>query len=203
MRSKGIFHGLGLLRNTGEQWKYHLNEVWDRESNPQRTRLQIAQAVDCADWLAHDLLIKLDRCLMAHGVEGRTPFLDPIVANVAMRLPDDLKVKGRVGKYLLRLWLDQKLPEAAAFSKKKGFTVPVAQWMSRRGATLGQLVASKESIQEICHRTEVEELFYSLDNSFNKRNGQAAWVLLFYALWHRRHIEGLVPEGDILEVLSA
>ena len=203
MRSKGIFHGLELLRNTGDQWKDHLNEVWEKESNPQRTKLQVAQAVDCADWLAHDLLIKLDRCLMAHGVEGRTPFLDPIVANVAMRLPDSLKVKGRIGKYLLRLWLDQKLPEAAAFSKKKGFTVPVAEWMGRRGATLGKLVASRESIQEICHRIEVEKLFSSLDGSAIKRNGQAAWVLLFYALWHRRHIEGLVPEGDILEVLSA
>jgi asparagine synthase (glutamine-hydrolysing) len=203
MRSKGIFHGLGLLRNTGDQWKDHLNEVWAKESNPQRTKLQVAQAVDCADWLAHDLLIKLDRCLMAHGVEGRTPFLDPIVANVAMRLPDSLKVKGRIGKYLLRLWLDQKLPEAAAFSKKKGFTVPVTEWMSRRAVILGKLVASRESIQEICHRTEVEKLFSSLEGSAIKRNGQAAWVLLFYALWHRRHIEGLVPEGDILEVLSA
>ncbi len=42
-----------------------------------RTRLQVAQATDIADWLPHDLLLKLDRCLMAHGVEGRTPFLDP------------------------------------------------------------------------------------------------------------------------------
>ena len=139
---------------------------------------------------------------MAHGVEGRTPFLDPNVANFAIRLPDNLKIRGRVGKYLLRLWLDQKLPEAAAFSKKKGFTVPVAEWMGRRGVTLGKLVASRESIQEICNVEKVEELFASLDGSAVKRNGQAAWVLLFYALWHRRHIEGLTPEGDILEVLS-
>jgi asparagine synthase (glutamine-hydrolysing) len=202
MRSKGIFEGLGLLRNAGDQWKECLDEVWEKESKPQRTKLQIAQAVDCADWLAHDLLIKLDRCLMAHGVEGRTPFLDPNVADFAMRLPDNLKVRGRIGKYLLRLWLDKKLPEAAAFSRKKGFTVPVAEWMGRRGVTLGKLVASRESIQEICDGNKVKELFASLDGSAVKRNGQAAWVLLFYALWHRRHIEGLTPEGDILEVLS-
>ena len=46
-------------------------------------RLQIAQAVDCVHWLPNDLLTKLDRCLMAHGVEGRTPFLDPEVAGFA------------------------------------------------------------------------------------------------------------------------
>ncbi len=45
-----------------------------------RSRLAAAQATDMADWLPHDLLLKLDRCLMAHAVEGRTPFLDPGVA---------------------------------------------------------------------------------------------------------------------------
>ena len=203
MRSRGIFHGLGLLRDASGQWQDHLDAVWVKESNSQRTKLQTAQAVDCADWLAHDLLIKLDRCLMAHGVEGRTPFLDPVVANVAMCLPDNLKIRRRCGKYLLRLWLDQKLPEAAAFSKKKGFTVPVTEWMGRRGAALGKLVASKDSIQEICDTLRVEQLFASLDGSAIKRNGHAAWVLLFYALWHRRHIEGIIPEGDVFEVLSA
>ncbi|HAI28629.1 MAG TPA: hypothetical protein DCM48_03565, partial [Thalassospira sp.] len=48
-----------------------------------RSRLAIAQAVDCADWLPNDLLLKLDRMLMAHGLEGRTPFLDPVVAEFA------------------------------------------------------------------------------------------------------------------------
>jgi len=191
------------LRDASGQWQDNLDAVWVKESNSQRTKLQTAQAVDCADWLAHDLLIKLDRCLMAHGVEGRTPFLDPVVSNVAMCLPDNLKIRRRCGKYLLRLWLDQKLPEAAAFSKKKGFTVPVTEWMGRRGAALGKLVASKDSIQEICDTLRVEQLFASLDGSAIKRNGHAAWVLLFYALWHRRHIEGIIPEGDVFEVLSA
>mgnify|MGYP001465712712 FL=1 len=99
--------------------------------------------------------------------------------------------------------MHQKLPEAEAFTRKKGFTVPVTEWMGRRGAALGKLVASKSSIKEICHSTNVERLFASLDGAAEKRNGQAAWVLLFYALWHRRHIEGLIPEGDIFDVLSA
>jgi asparagine synthase (glutamine-hydrolysing) len=197
MRSKGIFHGLDLLLDQSDKWCKSFDEVWKRENTPNRTKLQIAQAVDCADWLPHDLLIKLDRCLMAHGVEGRTPFLDAKVAAVAMCLPDSLKVRGRVGKYLLRRWLDQKLPEARAFDKKRGFTVPVAEWMGRRGSALGKLVAAQYCIKEACDSSAVEKLFASLEGSAVKRNGQAAWVLLFYALWHRRHIEGIMPEGDV------
>lgn len=203
IHSKGIFRGQGLLIDTSNHWREHLDAVWEEESNAGRTKLQVMQAVDCADWLANDLLIKLDRCLMSHGVEGRTPFLDPVVANVAMCLPDNLKIRGNSGKYILRKWLHQKLPEAEAFTRKKGFTVPVTEWMGRRGAALGKLVASKSSIKEICHSANVERLFASLDGAAEKRNGQAAWVLLFYALWHRRHIEGLIPEGDIFDVLSA
>ena len=202
MRSKGVFYGLNLLRDQSMDWRDNFDRIWARESNSNRTKLQIAQAVDCADWLPHDLLIKLDRCLMAHGVEGRTPLLDKKVADVAMRLPDNLKVRGRVGKYLLRRWLDQKLPEANAFDDKKGFTVPVAEWIGRRGSDLGKLVTAQESINEICDLTGVEKLFASLEGSHPKRSGQAAWVLLFYALWHRRHIEGIVPEGDVFEVLG-
>jgi asparagine synthase (glutamine-hydrolysing) len=202
MRSKGVFHGLDVLRESGTEWRDSFDAVWQRESKPKRTKLQIAQAVDCADWLPHDLLIKLDRCLMAHGVEGRTPLLDSKVASVAMRLPDNLKIRGGIGKYLLRKWLDQKLPEARAFDKKKGFTVPVAEWMGRRGSELGKLVAAQDSIQEACDALGVEKLFASLEGSAAKRNGQAAWVLLFYALWHRRHIKGVVPEGDVFDCLG-
>ena len=109
MRSRGVFDSLGILREAGLSQKSMLDDHWARESLPQRTKLQIAQAVDCAHWLPNDLLTKLDRCLMAHGVEGRTPFLDRKIADFALRLPDNLKVKPRMGKYLLRLWLDQNI----------------------------------------------------------------------------------------------
>jgi len=202
MRSQGVLQKLGLLRNSNFSPKSLFDEAWLSESKIDRTTLQIAQAVDCADWLPHDLLVKLDRCLMAHGVEGRTPFLDQNVAEFAMRLPDKLKIRGRIGKYLLRTWLEKKMPEARAFERKKGFTVPVAEWMGRRGSTLGKLVAKQESIHEICEASSVENLFSSLEGSAVRRNGQAAWVLLFYALWHRRHVEGITPAGDIFEVLA-
>jgi asparagine synthase (glutamine-hydrolysing) len=86
---------------------------------------------------------------MAHGLEGRTPFLDPEVAEAAFRLPDDLKIRKGKGKYLLRQWLNGRLPEADAFSAKRGFTVPVTAWIEADGARLGELVARQPAIQAI------------------------------------------------------
>ena len=109
-----------VLRRRPTGWRDGFAESEQLATDGGRTRLAAAQATDVADWLPHDLLLKLDRCLMAHAVEGRTPFLDPGVAAAAFRLPDELKLRGRMGKYLLRRWLEKHLPVAAPFSRKRG-----------------------------------------------------------------------------------
>jgi len=163
-----------------------------------RTRLQQLQADDIAEWLPDDLLIKLDRCLMAFGMEGRTPLLDTEVAALAFRLPDRLKLRGGRGKWLLRRWLSHQFKNAEPFAAKQGFTVPVAEWIRAQGARIGPLVAAQPGILETCKADRVRALF--LDTS--GRAAEASWFLLFYALWHRRHILGMMPAGDAFETLA-
>jgi asparagine synthase (glutamine-hydrolysing) len=88
LRARGNLDKLGLLRGDLAGWRDGVAAAELNSQRDGRTRLQVAQATDCADWLPNNLLIKLDRCLMAHGVEGRTPFLDPAVARFAFSLPD-------------------------------------------------------------------------------------------------------------------
>ena len=164
---------------------------------PDRTELQAAQEVDVAEWLPNDLMIKLDRTLMVHGVEGRTPFLDPSVADLAFRLPDRMRAGRRFGKVLLRTWLAQAFPEAGAFARKKGFRPPLGVWMEKRGETLARLVAAQPGVSEVVPREVVSAAFNGA-----ARDPQPAWSLLFYALWHQHHIVGRDPAGDIAEVLS-
>ena len=198
MRDRGVFDGLGVLRDHPAGWRDGFAGVEADAKTPGRTALQAAQATDCADWLPNDLLTKLDRCLMAHGVEGRVPLLDVKLANFAFGLPDHLKVRRGLGKWLLRKWLQSALPAAQPFTRKKGFTVPVGEWIGREGARLGPLVAKQPCIEEICKPGEVESLFAAS----GQKEGQAAWVLLFYALWHRRHIQGIEPDGGVFDVLG-
>ena len=200
LRGKGNLDRLGILRDPLAGWRDGIQAAELAAAAAGRSRLQVAQATDCADWLPNDLLIKLDRCLMAFGVEGRTPFLDRAVANVAFRLPDELKVKKGLGKWLLRRWVESRVPAAQAMAKKRGFTVPVGEWIARRGAELGPLVAAQPGVAEICEPGAVAKLFLK---AAEKREGFAAWTLLFYALWHRIHIEGAKAEGDVFTALAA
>ena len=198
MRRTGRFDRLGVLRQSSDTWRDGIRAAESTLGATDLTHLQLTQAIDCAAWLPNDLLIKLDRCLMAHGVEGRTPFLDPQVADFAFRLPDELKLRDGQGKYLLRRWLSRANPEAHPFAKKQGFTVPVAEWIRGRGAELGPMMADQPGIKAIARPNQVASLY----QKGGKRHGFAAWTLLFYALWHRRHILGAEPQGDVFETLA-
>ncbi|HTC09021.1 MAG TPA: asparagine synthase (glutamine-hydrolyzing) [Acetobacteraceae bacterium] len=200
MYAGGYFDKLDVLRVRPAGWRDGIAAAEAAEAESGRSRLAQAQATDMTDWLPHDLLLKLDRCLMAHAVEGRTPFLDRGIAEAAFRLPDGLKLRKGLGKWLLRRWLEKHVPVARPFAPKQGFTVPVGAWIKGRGTQLGLLVAAQPGVAEIADPAKVRSLFANIRRW---RHGFACWQLLFYALWHRRHILGLPPVGDVFETLAA
>lgn len=195
MRARHPFEGLDLLRAPLIE-----HRVFEGNTpSPAWDPLQRAQAEDCTDWLPNDLLAKLDRCLMAHGIEGRTPFLDPEVAAFAFRLPQALKVRRRLGKWLLRRWLAEKSHALEPFARKRGFTVPVGEWIAAEASRLGPLLDREPLIQELCRPGAITRACHDARG----RSGQAVWRLLFFVLWHRRHVLGRPPEGDVFETLSS
>ena len=199
MWARGSFDKVPVLRTRPMGWRDGIAAAEARAAESGLSRLAAAQATDMTDWLPHDLLLKLDRCLMAHAVEGRTPFLDRGVVAAAFRLPDGLKLRGGMGKWILRRWLEKNLPVARPFAPKQGFTVPVGAWIKGQGSRLGPLVAAQPGVAEIAHPDRVVALFRDIRRW---RHGFACWKLLFYALWHRRHILGLQPEGDVFQTLG-
>jgi asparagine synthase (glutamine-hydrolysing) len=192
-RSSGQFGALPALAG----WRDGLKNA-ERDIAARLPPLQGAQAIDCAEWLPNDLLVKLDRTLMAHGVEGRTPFLDPVVADFAFRLPDKQKVSMRMGKVLLRDWLARAFPEARAWARKKGFNPPVGRWMASREAELSELLSIHPALVGLVPADTIRAAFANA-----ARAPQPAWSLLFTALWYGHHVIGLPATGNVAEVLRA
>ena len=167
---------------------------WRRQAAPPQglTRLQQAQWSDIATWLPNDLLTKLDRCLMAHGLEGRTPFLDAQVADFAFPLPDRFKVRGRYGKWLLRKWLEQACPAAKPWARKQGFTVPVDAWIEPRAGEIGRRIGQVAAVRQVLGSDSPAAVFAT--------PGAARWPLLFFAVWSLIHLEGASPNEALAAV---
>ena len=144
-----------------------------------------------ATWLPNDLLLKLDRCLMANGLEGRTPFLDREVAAFADALPDRMKVRGKYGKWLLRQWLERNCPAAEPWARKKGFTVPVAAWIAPHAARIGPRLAALPAVRAVCDADAVRSTFA------DEAHAAKRWPLLFFGLWSLIHTEGLAPSDAL------
>ena len=166
---------------------------WRSKAGRSASTLLDAQQADLATWLPHDLLLKLDRCLMAHGLEGRTPFLDSEVAAFALALPDRFKVRGRWGKWLLRRWLERACPAAAPWARKQGFTVPVEAWIAPRARELGGRLGRHEGLAEVCDMAAVRAAFA------DDRASARRWPLLFYATWWNIHVAGMTRAEAALQ----
>jgi len=83
-------------------------------------------------WLPDNMLLRQDRTGMAHGIEGRVPFLDHELVEFAVRLPRRLKLRRMTGKYILRKYAARMLPRAVARRKKMPFYVPIENYFQNK-----------------------------------------------------------------------
>ncbi|MCX7591309.1 MAG: asparagine synthase (glutamine-hydrolyzing) [Kiritimatiellae bacterium] len=98
---------------------------------PAPTFLHWMQAFDMRGYLPDDILAKVDRASMSVGLEVRVPLLDHRVVEFCWSLPLSMKRKGGERKHLLRLLLYRYVPRALVDRPKKGFSVPLCEWLRR------------------------------------------------------------------------
>jgi asparagine synthase (glutamine-hydrolysing) len=98
---------------------------------PARSGLDRAQYADLKRYLPGDILTKVDRASMAVSLEAREPLLDHRLIEFAARLPEDLRVRGTTGKWLMKQVMRPSLPQDVLFRPKMGFVTPIAAWFRR------------------------------------------------------------------------
>jgi asparagine synthase (glutamine-hydrolysing) len=147
--------------------------------------------VDARVSLVDDMLTKVDRTSMAHGLEVRVPLLDHLLVEWMTKLPSCWKVRRLTLKRLLRSAARDLLPSGAADRPKAGFHVPVPIWLrgELRSLVEDQLAPDRLKRQGIfdvsyVSRMVVEHMSGKRDHSRN------LWGLLLFGLWYERHLEG-------------
>jgi asparagine synthase (glutamine-hydrolysing) len=153
--------------------------------------LDKALYLDLKTYLPDDILIKVDRMSMAHGLELRAPFLDHKLVEFVAGLAPSLKVNGNTRKVILRMAMKGSLPKRVFERPKHGFSPPLSRWM-------------KHDLRDVVE----DVLFDSIARRrgyFNPKGIREAWerflvggrvsqhlffALVMFELWHRRFLDG-------------
>jgi asparagine synthase (glutamine-hydrolysing) len=114
-------------------------------------------AYDLKTWVPEDLMMKTDKIMMAHSIEGRFPFLDKRIIELAHRIPEQYKLNGNITKWILKEAIKGKIPEKIINRPKMGFTVPVATMLERMKPIILETFyeASSSSLRDIL---DIEEM---------------------------------------------
>jgi asparagine synthase (glutamine-hydrolysing) len=148
------------------------------------------QDVDLGTYLVDDLLVKTDRASMAHSLEARVPYLDPIVSTFAQALATRHKVRGFRKKALLRRAARPLLPRRIVEGRKRGFSVPAAAWLRGELEPFARETLSAETLrrQGFFRPEAVARL---IDDHVERREdlSRQLWGLLAFTLWHEAHVE--------------
>jgi asparagine synthase (glutamine-hydrolysing) len=167
------------------------------------TRLQ---DVDLGTYLVDDLLVKTDRASMAHSLEARVPYLDPIVAGLAQSLPTRLKVRGLRKKVLLRKAAAPLLPRRIVYGRKRGFSIPAAAWLRGELEPFARDVLAPDTLRrQGFFRPEPVERLIDSHVAGEEDLSRQLWGLLAFTLWHEHHVErmpGPLREPRLAEAVA-
>jgi asparagine synthase (glutamine-hydrolysing) len=152
----------------------------------------VMSALDFMTYLPDDVLCKVDRTTMHHGLEGREPLLDHRIAEFAARLPADLKIPDNLSKSLLKDIVHQYVPKALVDRPKSGFSIPLDRWLK---SDLKEWLCdelSHDNLKRIDHLNTTFAL--SLRERFlqGREPAQKVWALLNYVMWYNKW-RGSVP----------
>jgi asparagine synthase (glutamine-hydrolysing) len=148
------------------------------------TEIEQMQFLDMNFYMAEDILTKVDRASMAVSLEVRAPFLDPRVAEYAASLPLEYKLNGNKGKYILKKAVEDLLPKEILKRPKKGFGIPIAEWLKGRlNPLLHDLLAPQRlKNQGLFDAVFVQKLIKEHETGAASHHKQL-WTLLVFQLW--------------------
>jgi asparagine synthase (glutamine-hydrolysing) len=154
------------------------------------------QYLDMNFYMAEDILTKVDRASMAVSLETRAPFLDPRIGQFAASLPIDYKLRGNKGKYILKKSVEGLLPKAILHRSKKGFGIPIAEWLKGRLNSLmhEMLAPARLRDQGLFESDHVQTLIAEHEKGIASHHKQL-WTLLVFQLWYDNYPSGPVAEA--------
>jgi len=146
--------------------------------------------IDRRTYLSEDLMFKVDRMAMANSLEVRCPFLDYELVELSLRIPEREKLNLKNNKIVLRRLAQRCLPETITDRPKKGFSVPVSNWLKGQLIPVfNDYVARDDVLSEVFDYEEIQRRF-SMHREGQYEFGNQLWAILVFHIWWQVHGKG-------------
>jgi asparagine synthase (glutamine-hydrolysing) len=157
---------------------------------PSKSAVQRAEYADLKIYLPNDVLVKVDRMSMAHGLEVRCPLLDRRIVEFAFRIPVSTKMPGLRAKVLLKRVARGRIPSEVLTLPKHGFSAPIADWLAGPYAEMfrSDVAGVSSRVSALLDASEVVRLF----DEHRARRGDhsyALWAVWMLERWARQQRE--------------
>lgn len=179
-----------------ERWQQTRTDAVEKMLGAQEGMTRLRQVMDCRlrYFLASDMLVKVDRMSMAASLEVRAPMLDAEMAELAMRLPDDLLLRNGTTKYILREAIRPWLPDSVFSHPKWGFTIPLHLFQNKKFYDLcDELLLNSKN--EVIHSLFSKSALITLVQRTREHQFAAGDMSAFYAsqqLWAILNLAGWI-----------
>ena len=189
-----FFYNIIKLGFTDKEMSIYLNEK-DRVKNPlayyqQRIpnpkNLTDFRNVDKMISLEGDMIVKVDRTSMLASMECRAPFLTREIWNYTLSLPDEYLLKGNNKKMILKKSFENEFPEQFLEKSKKGFGVPVGDWLRQgmRSELLSYIDDKFLEEQDIFDIQNIKKIVLNHLNSVED-NSFKIWTFYCFQKWYK------------------
>lgn len=149
--------------------------------------IQKKQYLDFHVWMVNDIALKADRMNIGHGVQLVTPLLDEDLLDFARTLPDELKIQGTKVKIAFRHAALNYLPEEWATRKKKGYVVPLKNWLKepKYSAIITEMLTGELAAQFF----DVSQLKELIEENLSGKRAQhrKIWTVYMFLLWYQEY----------------
>ena len=193
MKFKNQFQSIASAHHQGRQYfsdleMMHLGIGNSEESNIMFQKYDSTNTVDDAlrmdieTYMAGDILVKIDRASMAHGLELRSPLLDVDFATFCISLPYKLKLRSGVDKYILRKACGELWPDSVQKRGKLGFGLTSRDWFTKDAYSNLINIYLKDNDLKIYRLIDSEKCRPIVEN-----NDVQTWTLLVLSMWLESH----------------
>jgi asparagine synthase (glutamine-hydrolysing) len=168
-----------ITNNTNKNNKYKHSDYGSNHSDDSHIRTNsynsdydLISLLEMSYYLKNQLLRDSDVFSMAHSIELRVPFVDSVLFEKIVPIPDEYKIKNNISKFLLKEIIKDKISDKILKQKKQGFVVPIESWLKNEAKEILQKELLNNNIFDRKKTEKMLNLFYQ-----NKLHWSRIWTI--------------------------